>query len=58
VEPFIDDALLGELVVKLLLSRDLELGVQFLALIKVGLVVLTVVTARASHWLVYQLLQS
>jgi hypothetical protein len=52
VELLVNDALLGKLVVKLLLSGDLKLSIHFLALVIVVLVVVISVTSWASHWLI------
>jgi hypothetical protein len=57
MEFLVNDALLGQLIVELLLSGDLELGVHPLALIIVVLVVVIVMaamTACTPHWLVGQ----
>jgi hypothetical protein len=45
VELLVNDALLGKLVVKLLLSWDLKLSIHFLALVIVVLVVVISVTS-------------
>jgi hypothetical protein len=52
VELLVNDALLGKLMVKLLLSGDLKLSIHFLALVIVVLVVVISVTSWASHWLI------
>jgi hypothetical protein len=52
VKLLVNDALLGKLMVKLLLSGDLKLSIHFLALVIVVLVVVISVTSWASHWLI------
>lgn len=48
MESLIDNTLFGQLIVELLLSWDLELSVQFLALIVMVLVMVIIVTVATS----------
>jgi hypothetical protein len=57
MEPFIDDTFLGQLIVDVVLSGNLELSIFALALIIVMLFVTVVVTTTASDRVVCQSLK-